>query len=96
MKRKEQLPIIGWREWVSLHYSDIKSIKAKIDTGVRSSSIHDFDINPSLKEGNKRFILRCIRTKKTARKLSRHAPGWQSIEDQINTRRAVNSIRAEK
>ena len=48
------LPIIGWREWVRLPTLQIRAIKAKIDTGARSSSIHAYDIEPYRQDGNRR------------------------------------------
>lgn len=50
-RRVENVPVIGWREWLALPELEVDAIKAKIDTGARTSAIHAFQIRPFTERG---------------------------------------------
>ena len=70
--------IIGWREWVALPELKLPAIKAKVDTGARTSALHAFLIEPYSCDGVDmvRFLIHPIQ-----RKLDFHVECHAPIHD---------------
>ncbi|GAA3738622.1 RimK/LysX family protein [Leifsonia bigeumensis] len=69
---------MGWREWVSLPGIGVPWIKAKLDTGARSSALHAFDIEESADGERVRFKVR---------------PWQRSVEDAVEVECPVHDRR---
>lgn len=48
--------IIGWREWVALPQLGLPAVKAKVDTGARTSAIHARDIQRVKRDGGQDWV----------------------------------------
>jgi len=73
--------LAGWREWVQLTGVGVPWIKAKLDTGARSSALHAFDVTPFDRDGAEwvRFTVR---------------PWQESTEDEVVVELPVHDRRS--
>jgi hypothetical protein len=82
---KQKKIAIGWREWLALPDLGILAIKAKIDTGARTSALHTFGLEPFRDNGKLkvRFGIHPLQRKTD--------PQIHCISDVIDRRRVTNS-----
>ena len=68
-------PMLGWREWVALPEFGIAQIKAKIDTGARSSALHAETLEP-YRKGGENWLMFTVQPKQKQNELliECHAP----------------------
>lgn len=79
-ERSHSNTLAGWREWVRLPDFGVPWIKAKLDTGAQTSSIHAYDVEEFSRDGAEwvRFRVR---------------PWQKSLEDELVVERPVHDRR---
>lgn len=68
-KKDEQFAVIGWREMLTLPELNITRIKAKIDTGARTSALHAFDCQEFEYQGQKMIRFKTCPLQKDDKKI---------------------------
>jgi hypothetical protein len=77
--------LLGWREWLSLPELGIAAIKAKLDTGARTSSLHIDTLETFESDGRTWLRFRVAATSR------RHAPPIQCEAPAIGRRSVTDS-----
>ena len=77
--------MLGWREWVALPDLGTEAIKAKIDTGARTSALHAYRITPFEEDGRHRvrFAVHPVQR--------RRLPEIECIADMVGERMVTSS-----
>ena len=78
-------PVLGWREWVALPELGIEAIKAKIDTGARTSALHAYKIQTFEVDGQRRvqFVVHPVQRRKL--------PQVECVADVVDERMVTSS-----
>ncbi|MCQ1056514.1 ATP-dependent zinc protease [Photobacterium sp. DNB23_23_1] len=103
MKNKDKV-IVGWQEWVSLPQLGIERIKAKVDTGAKTSCLHTFAIEEFRKneqlwirfwvhpvQSNDELVVQC-ESQVLDQRLVRDSGGHQTQRYVINTELVAGNL----
>ena len=85
MNTKKNKPLLGWREWVALPELGVGRIRAKVDTGARTSALDTARMEEFEEDG-----IRKVRFELFAAK-SKKGPGKQCIANVLESRWVTNS-----
>lgn len=69
MTRKQKI-LIGWEEWCSFPGLKLPAIKAKVDTGAKTSCLHAFNIE-TFTEGDDRYVRFSIHPMQNSKRIVR-------------------------
>ena len=54
------MKVLGWRELVAMPHLGVHAIKAKVDTGARTSAVQAFDLRTYTRDGQERIRFRVL------------------------------------
>ncbi len=72
--KRAALPTLGWREWVGLPDLGIAAMRAKVDTGARTSTLHADDIVPFADDRGERVRFRVFLGRRHRKAVDCEAP----------------------
>ena len=98
VRHRRERRIVGWREWIALPDLGVARVKAKVDTGAKTSAIHAWDVE--VDEGAALPVARFVlhpeqRDDATAVEASAPFVGWRDVRSsngEVERRPAVTTV----
>ena len=72
----EEVVLIGWREWLALPALALPAVKAKVDTGALSSSLHVENLETFERDGRTWLCFAVAPRRRGGRLIRCEAPAW--------------------